>query len=481
MTALLIERVFDNVPCMTEHLTDLSDRGDLVDVSVLSEAELDELLRLNELEHRRVVAARARLISAIERRRSWAVEHRTISGYLRATLNCASSTAARDLRRSRLLDAHPTLAAAVTAGHISPDHIDQIARIHTNPRIGCFLAKIIDVLVDVAEHTSHREFSDRITQLTAQLDTDGAFDDLRDSIDGRRASVVEAGGELFISAHGGDPVLAAQIQAIFDTFTQAEHRHDIEHGHERTGAQRRFDALVAIFTAAHASPTGRALPKTVVNIIVDDQTVHDTLTHARITLPNRNTLVVDTDGHLHADGRHPAEHLAADIYRDPETFIDRECRTTNGTPVHPSILLRSLLTDHVRRVIIDSRRVITDLGTTQRLFTGSARTAALLLNPTCTFPGCATPGNWSQVDHNHEHHQGGPTDQHNANTACGHHNRTKHQQQWRTKRDDRGRTYTQRPDGTIILPVGERPPDLSPHELEAQCRQRVVELTLMAA
>ena len=437
----------------------------------LTDGELDDLLRTNELEQRRLVAERARLISAIERRHLWAAEHRSQAAYLRATLNCSSTTASRDLRRSRLLDAHPDLADAVAAGHIAPDHLDQIGRILANPRIRCVLPAVIGVLTDLAEHTSHREFADQVTRLIAQVDADGTLDDLRDAVDGRRATVVEAGGELFVSAHGGDAVQAARIQAVFDAFTEAEFRRDREHGTERTPAQRRFDALVAIFTAAHGAPEGQALPKTVVNIVVDAQTVHDTLTHAEIILPNRNTVVLDQEGRIDAIVHSPAEYLLADLMTDPGEFLGRHCETPSGSAIHPSVLLRALLTEHVRRVVIDSRKVVTDLGTTQRLFTGSARSAALLLEQSCVFPGCSVPADWSQVDHNVEHHLGGRTDQRNANAVCGHHNRLKHRSGWTTGRNERGRTYTLRRDGTMILPVGERPPDLHPDELiRRRCR-----------
>ena len=86
------------------------------------------------------------------------------------------------------------------------------------------------------------------------------------------------------------------------------------------------------------------------------------------------------------------------------------------------------------------------------------------------------PAAWSQVDHNHEWSNGGRTDQDNHNISCGHHNRLKHRQRWRTRRDQRGRAYTIRADGTIILPVGERPPDLSIDEQTELARARLLDL-----
>jgi len=49
------------------------------------------------------------------------------------------------------------------------------------------------------------------------------------------------------------------------------------------------------------------------------------------------------------------------------------------------------------------------------------------------------------------------------------------------RRDRRGRAYTLRPDGTIILPVGERPPDLTDDEMAELTRRRVAALVAARA
>lgn len=451
-----------------------------------TDTELDELLRSNELELRRLHAERAALVNAIAGHGAWAAEHRSMSAYLRATTNCSTPTTKRDLRRSRLLHLHPRLGDALHAGYIGLDQLDEIARIQTNPRIGGLLETIIDVVLDWAEHTPHHELRARTTQLIAMLDADGADTALRDSIDHRTATVAEVGGQLFVTAHGGDAVRAAQLQAVFEAFVEVEYRRDLEqrraiHGADadehplpRTPAQRRFDALIAIFAAAHASPSEGSLPKTIVNIVVDSRTVHDTFNHAGITLPNGEILLIDHAGNLEADAPDPAQALLAELIRDPEQLHTRRCETPNGSAVHPTVLLRALLTQHIRRVVTDPRNVVIDLGVARPLFTGHARTAAQLLATVCVFPGCTLRPD--QVDHNHERHDGGPTTQRNANPACGHHNRVKHRRSWRTLRDDRGRTYTIRPDDTIITPAGERPPDLTSHDEEQRARLRTREL-----
>lgn len=69
--------------------------------------------------------------------------------------------------------------------------------------------------------------------------------------------------------------------------------------------------------------------------------------------------------------------------------------------------------------------------------------------------------------------EGGETSQANAQPRCGPHNRFKHRERWQTKRDEHGRTYDIKPDGTIVLPVGERPPDLTGDEIREHIRRRL--------
>ena len=460
----------------------------LIEDSVaLPESVLDERLRANELELRRLTAERAVLIGVIEQRGLFTDTHRSMAAYLRATLNCATGTTSVDRKLARLLTAHPAVGDALLAGHISVDAAMQICRVQSNKRIRELLGVVMPVLLDLAEHTSHHEFAIHISDLIAHLDQDGAFNDTQTAVDSRRATVVEVAGMLMVSAHGGDPIQAAQIQAIFDSFVEGEYRRDIdtrrtEHGDAadqhplpRSHAQRSFDALLAVFAAAAGSPQASKLPEPVVQFIVDADTGHDTLVHAGIVLPNGDQIDLDDTGAI-ADETALLTDLTEELADNPEAFLDRHCETQNGSPIHPSVMLRALLTGHVRRVVMDSSGVVIDYGTKQRLFTGLARQAALLLNRTCEAPGCTTPAAWSHIDHNLEWHQGGHTDQDNTTILCGPDNRLKHRQKHKIRRDHRGRAYTLTPDGTIILPVGERPPDLTTDELNQHARQRATQL-----
>ncbi|MDW3213320.1 MAG: HNH endonuclease signature motif containing protein [Ilumatobacteraceae bacterium] len=211
------------------------------------------------------------------------------------------------------------------------------------------------------------------------------------------------------------------------------------------------------------------------NIVCHEATLGDVMAGAGLTLPNGRQLDVDDFGGVSLDEM--VGELAGGSADDPAALLDRRCETAEGTQIHPTLLLRALLTGHVRRVVVDTDGVVTDLGRRSRLFTGSAREAAKLLVRTCSHPGCSVPSRFAQVDHIEEWADGnGSTDQYNSAVSCGGHNRFKHRQRWKTRRDEYGRCYSIRPDGTIVLPVGERPPDLSLDELARITRARVAEL-----
>jgi hypothetical protein len=144
-------------------------------------------------------------------------------------------------------------------------------------------------------------------------------------------------------------------------------------------------------------------------------------------------------------------------------------------------LLQLLLTAHVRRVVLDSKSTVIDLGQRQRLFTGSARVGLTLTQRTCTHPGCDIPADQCQGDHAVPHSQGGPTDQANGSLVCGSHNRFKHRNKWRTRRADNGRPYNIRADGTMVLFVGESPPTFDTLEHDEQRQRGLAYLTQLRA
>jgi hypothetical protein len=192
-----------------------------------------------------------------------------------------------------------------------------------------------------------------------------------------------------------------------------------------------------------------------VNILIDASSWTNLLTAAGLT-PNTNNPNTDNPN---VGGLQVADRdLLAELLGSPVPLSQRRCETSTGIQLHPHDVLRAALAGHVRRVVVDSAGVVIDMGRRQRLFTGAAREAAMLLVLRCDHPGCELPADWCDVDHAVEWANGGTTDQTNSGIECNTHNTTKTKRQWRTKRADNNRRYTIRPDGSIMLPVGVRPP-----------------------
>lgn len=410
--------------------------------------------------------------------------HRTIAAYLRATCNSSTATAKRDHRLAKLVAVHPDVARALDAGQLSLDHAHEIARIHANSRISKLLQPILDPLLTMGEHLSLGEFRLQVGTLIGLLDQDGSYREERRNASNRRAWMDDTSGSLCLRASGGDALTSAQVLAVFESFVHAELQIDIadrraEHGDDadhhplpRTQSQRNYDALVKVFAAAAGSPEASALPDPTVNIVIDDATFHESLTQAGLLLPSGNQIELDDDGNI-AEQNASMATLAEQLSEDPDTIGERICHLSTGAVVDPTVMLRALLTGHVRRVVIDSRNVVTELGTRRRVFTGAAREAVLLLSRHCTHAGCTVRARHSQIDHMLEWADGGTTSQANAQPRCGPHNRFKSRERWRSKRDERGRIYNLRPDDTIVLPVGERPPDLTEEEMAERTHERV--------
>ena len=175
-------------------------------------------------------------------------------------------------------------------------------------------------------------------------------------------------------------------------------------------------------------------------------------------------MVIDeaTFRHILADaGLAPAGMIRdtiGELVADPTGLTNRTCQMADGTPIHPHDALRALLDGYVQRVVVDANSVVVDMGRESRLFTGYARQAAIVLVTHCDHPGCDLPAQWCDIDHNIEWANGGRTDQNNARPRCSTHNRFKSRHRWQSKQATNGHHYTIRNDGTIVLPIGARPP-----------------------
>jgi hypothetical protein len=443
----------------------------LVDELVDStDAELDARVRAIELARRRLDAELAATAGEIERRGSYLDDgHRSITAYLRATCNWSDAEAKRMARLTDAVAVVPCLLEALHEGRIGAAQAHEFGATHANRRVRDRLVEFAPLLLDHAERLRYVEFRTCMKRFVVLADLDGAHRDLDATIAGRRAHVLNLDGELSLHGSGGDPLVNAELELTFRRFCELEHEADVAarrdrygddaelHVLPRTPSQRGYDALVAIMRHATANLDAGRQPRTadwLVNVLVDHRTFGSVLAAAGLT-PDATSLAGEA---LDPFTGLPSPHaLLADLVDDAD-LASRRCETAGGVVLHPHAVLRAALAGHVRRVVLGAGSVPIDMGRKVRVFTGAAREAALLLAVRCDHPGCGLPADWCQVDHSTEWHEHGTTDQRNAGVECSGHNREKHRKRWRTRRDTEGRVHTIRADGTIILPVGARPP-----------------------
>lgn len=445
--------------------------GELFDAT---DNELDERVRALELLRRRVEAEMAMTVATVEQRRLYLAEgHRSMKGYLRATCNWSNPDVAAGCRLAKAADAVPGLGDALHTGRIGVAQAAAIARVHRNPRVRDRLVDFAALLLDLAERSCYDDFVIALQSFEMLADTDGAHRDRDEQIAGRNVHVTTVGGGLHLDASGGDPLVNCELEAIFRRFCEHQFQIDAaarraEHGNDAPGKplarshqQRGYDAFVDMLRRANANldteTDAPAAPSPLVNVLCDQRTM--ALMLADAGLAPTTSLSGDPIDPFTGLPAHSTGDLLADLVADPDTFARMRCETTNGTPLHPHDVLRAALAGHIRRVVIDTRSVVIDMGRKTRLFTGPAREAAKLLVRRCDHAGCDLPQDFCEVDHIIEWVDLGRTDQDNAGVQCGHDNREKHRRKTTTRRDIHGQRHTIRADGSIILPVGARPPN----------------------
>jgi len=427
----------------------------------LDNAQVTERLRDLELVLRRAEADVAAVISESQRRGVYADDsHHSVKAWLKANVNWSDSQVFRRKRLAKLLQAYPTVAESLRDGHIGIAQADELARVYSNPRVRDQFDESIELLLVQAEQLEFVQAKLCLKRFESFADTNGAHNDREASIANRTATIGEFDGSLFLKATGGSAEDAAEMIAIFNTELEAQFQIDVAertrlHGADapasmlpRSDAQRRFDALQAIIRRAALVPADAKAPKPLVNIIIDQRSFEEAL-------------------HAHGLGADPVD--LPDI--DPSL---RRSETSTGIAVLPDVAVKAAFTGHVRRVVINSAGVVINMGRKQRLFTGSAREAAKLMAYRCEVRGCDVPGTFAEVDHIVEWGDDGCTDTDNADIDCKHHNLVKHRKKWRVERRSDGQIVYHRPDGTPMLPVGQRPPPETEEERQNRhIRQRV--------
>jgi hypothetical protein len=412
--------------------------GLLDDLHLLSGRELAQRLQDLERCQRRLEHAIVTVVGEADRRGVWAEDgHRGVRGWCQATVNWSGAETGHRIRSVRLLEEFGQVADALACGEVGVAQVRELARARANPRCGDQLVECIDVLVNHAKVLPFDGLRTVVVRWETLADADGAHRDHAQTHEYRRASINPVGNGFHLDADCG-AAHGVAMREILDRFCDAEFHADFDNARhrvgddvapgdlERTAAQRRMDALFAIFTAAAAAPPGSKPPEPVVNIVVDQATFEAAIAAIATDTPLSDCMPAVTDPTC------------------------RRCETLDGDLIDPVDAVIAAVIGQVRRVVFDSASCVVDLGVASRLFRGNARHAVWLQGTRCLWPGCGR--HHCQIDHTTPWSDHGRTNPHNAGPTCSRHNQWK-TRGYRTWRDPHGHWHTYRPDGTEITPI----------------------------
>lgn len=407
------------------------------DIASLAGSELDELLLALERLDRTIQATKLSVIGHADRKARFLADgHRSSAAWTRAVTNCSPHESRRRVRAARALRDLPSFGDALRDAAVGVDQLNEVARLHANPRCGRQVAGSEAILLEAARQLEYVDFTVVTQRWLTLADADGAHRDHTAADAGRNFSIHEHRYGFSFNAECG-VLQGTAIREMFQRFVDAEFITDWEtarasHGDTvavqqlpRTPAQRRFDAFFQMLEMGATNLGDAPLPDPVVNVIVDLDTFEQ---------------------HLRAElgGIAPAI--------DPATILDRRCETTDGIAVDPRDVVALAMVGHVRRIVLDSNDVIVNAGRLTRLYRGPLREALQSITPRCRWLGCLIRARIAAIDHRHEFAEGGSTDAANADVMCGHHNRIKSQRGYRPRRLPNGWWVIQRPDGTPLQP-----------------------------
>lgn len=121
-----------------------------------------------------------------------------------------------------------------------------------------------------------------------------------------------------------------------------------------------------------------------------------------------------------------------------------------GLPPIASPTLERLACDcTVRRVVLNPQSVVIDVGRSQRVVSPAVRKALEARDRGCVWPGCETPGSWSDTHHLVHWARGGTNHPANQVLLCYFHHRRVHEGGWQILREADGRITTFRPPVTF--------------------------------
>jgi hypothetical protein len=312
--------------------------------------------------------------------------------------------AKREAVRTEAAEAIPSLADAVSAGEISGEHIDVIARQTAKLSEEQRSRLDHDALVERAKDLPVETFESHLRRQIREVTADGG---LADTVAKQAASDLrhwfdrETGmGKIFATL---DPELYERITTAIDSKAASM----ASTAGETKDGNLSARALAELVSAGPSDR--RQIPS--VSVHVDYQTF--------------------------TNGAHATSM----------------CQTESGHDLSVESVRRMCCDATIRRVVFDERGVPLDVGRKVRTATDGQWAALKATYSSCAWEGCEAPIGWCQAHHIHEWEHGGATDLDNLIPLCSQHHHRVHEGRWQLKLLGDRSLKVFRPDGQLHATV----------------------------
>jgi len=342
--------------------------------------------------------------------------------WLRRCCGMTAKAAAYRVHLARTLGELPAVLDGARAGRASFTNVTMIA--HLAGDVGVEQVRPYeDILVEAAEtlEPDRMRFLTRTTRLG--IDPDGVLADANHAHERRWLDCDETYGGVFILRGEFDAVGGALLKTAIDAMS-----HGMNRGEARSASERRADALVDM--AATQLRCG------------DHRDVHGQRPHLTVTV-SAETLRSDTvHGRIAGAGTVHMDTGGVGPLRSGAIAPPAELRGVG--PIHPETA-RRIACDAVRTVVTvapsdggsawmtGTPAVPLSVGRATRTIPAHIRTALVLRDQGCRFPGCDRPPAWTDGHHIIHWSDGGPTELENLVSLCRRHHRRVHEQGWRIR------------------------------------------------
>jgi hypothetical protein len=329
----------------------------------------------------------------------------TTMSWLRRCCGMTVKAAAYRVHLARMLGELPAALDSARAGRASFSNVAMIAHLASDVGVE-EVAPYEDALVGAAETLEPRQMRTVTEATRLHIDPDGVLADDNHAHERRWFDCDQTYGGVFVLSGQLDADGGALLKKAIDALS-----HGMTRGETRLASQRRADALVDL--AATQLRCG------------DHRDVHGQRPHLTVTV-SAETLRSDAQ---------PTHTLGSEGDAQPAAL--------GGVgPIHPETA-RRIACDAVRTLVTvapsaDGAAWTTtapamplSVGRATRTIPAPIRTALVLRDQGCRFPGCDRPPAWTDGHHIVHWADGGATELDNLISLCRMHHRRVHEQGWR--------------------------------------------------